>query len=198
MESKITFKIDWAHDPEKKSGIYVREIFCGDAEDIAVPLYMAILKAMLQVEDILNGEEPEVHVPHPGLPITSPGESLEEMGATSEDIIEKYIEGQPSVSPHSPKTVVITNKMRKAYTEEEKNEIAQLYQDGLQVNEIARRFGRKPESIYKLVSSMGVKRNQESKAGKKEKPAPQKESVLKKPWYLSSQKPNNNKKTVHE
>ena len=65
--------------------------------------------------------------------------------------------------------------MRKAYTEEEKNEIAQLYQDGLQVNEIARRFGEK-----------------------KEKPAPQKESVLKKPWYLSSQKPNNSKKTVHE
>lgn len=105
--------------------------------------------------------------------------------------------GQPSTPP-TPKTVVTTNKMRKAYTEEEKNEIAQLYQDGLQVNEIARRFGRKPESIYKLVSSMGVKRNQESKAEKKEKPATKKESVLKKPWYLQSQKPNNSKKTVHE
>lgn len=106
--------------------------------------------------------------------------------------------GRGESTPPTPKTVVTTNKMRKAYTEEEKNEIAQLYQDGLQVNEIARRFGRKPESIYKLVSSMGVKRNQESKAEKKEKPAPQKESVLKKPWYLSSQKPNNSKKTVHE
>ena len=99
MESKITFKIDWTHDPEKKSGISVREIFCGDAEDIAVPLYMAILKAMLQVEDILNGEEPKVHVPHPGLPITSPGESLEEMGASSKDVIKQFIEGQPSVPP---------------------------------------------------------------------------------------------------
>ena len=171
MESKITFKIAWDIDPEEKSGYCLRRIKCGDAEDIPVPLYMAILKAMLQVEDILNGEDqqPGVLVPHPGLPITSPGESLEEMGATSEDIIKKYIEGQPSVSPpQSPKTVVTTNKMRKAYTEEEKNEIARLYQDGLQVNEIARRFGRKPESIYKLVSSMGVKRNQKREYEKPE------------------------------
>jgi transposase-like protein len=83
--------------------------------------------------------------------------------------------------------------MRKAYTEEEKNEIAQLYQDGLQVNEIARRFGRKPESIYKLVSSMGVKRgddvlNPETPAAESEQPKEKKESVLKKPWYLQSQR----------
>lgn len=101
MESKITFKIAWDIDPEEKSGYCLRRIKCGDAEDIPVPLYMAILKAMLQVEDILNGEDqqPGVLVPHPGLPITSLGESLEEMGATSEDIIKKYIEDQPSVSP---------------------------------------------------------------------------------------------------
>ena len=99
MASKVTFKVHWDNDPEKKSGLVVHQISCGDAEDIPVPLYMAILKAMLQVEDILNGEEPDVHVSHTGLPITSIGESLEEMGATSEDIIKKYIEGQPSVSP---------------------------------------------------------------------------------------------------
>lgn len=97
--SKVTFKISWDSDPAEKSGLVVHQISCGDAEDIPVPLYMAILKALMKVEDILNGEEPEVHVPRPGIPITSPGESLEAMGATSENIIEKYIEGQPSVSP---------------------------------------------------------------------------------------------------
>ena len=210
MESKITFKIAWDIDPEEKSGYCLRRIKCGDAEDIPVPLYMAILKAMLQVEDILNGEDqqPGVLVPHPGLPITSPGESLEEMGATSEDIIKKYIEDQPSVSPpHSPKTVVTTNKMRKAYTEEEKNEIAQLYQDGLHVNEIARRIGRKPESIYKLVSAMGVKRNQKREYEKPEviaasdasdQPKAKRECTLKKPWYLQPQTPNNRTKAKHE
>lgn len=94
MRSEITFKVDWDHDPEKKSGFYVRNIFCGDAEEIPVPLYMAILKAMLQVEDLLNGVDQltEPHVLHSNLPITSPGESLEEMGALREDVIDLGIE----------------------------------------------------------------------------------------------------------
>lgn len=57
MESKVTFKIVWDIDPEKTSGHILRKIKCGDAEDIPLPLYMAVLKAMLQVEEILNGEE---------------------------------------------------------------------------------------------------------------------------------------------
>ncbi len=97
--------------------------------------------------------------------------------------------------------------MRKAYTEEEKNEIAHLYQDGLLVNEIARRFGRKPESIYKLVSAMGVKRNQKREYEKPEVIAAsdasdqhkaKRECTLKKPWYLQPQTPNNRTKAKHE
>lgn len=98
MVSKVTFKIVWDIDPEKISGHVLHKIKCGDAEDIPLPLYMAVLKAMLQVEDILNGEEPQAHVPHSNLPITSPGESLEELGATSKDVIEdtiKRVIGEP-------------------------------------------------------------------------------------------------------
>ncbi len=58
--------------------------------------------------------------------------------------------------------------MRKAYTEEEKNEIAQLYQDGRPVAEIARKFGRPPGTIYKIVSDMGVKRSQKREYEKPE------------------------------
>lgn len=89
MEARVTFKINYYQDDEKKSGICLGEILCGDVEGdgLPIPVYMAVLKAMLQVEDILNGEEPEVHVPHPGLPITSPGESLKEMGALREEVI---------------------------------------------------------------------------------------------------------------
>lgn len=210
MESKVTFKIVWDIDPEKTSGHILRKIKCGDAEDIPLPLYMAVLKAMLQVEDLLNGEDKltEPRVLNSNLPITYPGESLEEMSATSKDVIKQFIECQPSVYlPHTPKTVVTTNKMRKAYTEEEKNEIAHLYQDGLQVNEIARRFGRKPESIYKLVSAMGVKRNQKREYEKPEviaasdasdQPKAKRECTLKKPWYQQPQAPNNRTKAKHE
>lgn len=101
MEARVTFKINYYQDDEKKSGVCLGEILCGDVEGdgLPIPVYMAVLKAMLQVEDILNGEEPKVHVPHPSLPITSPGESLKEMGATSKDVIKPFFEGQPSVSP---------------------------------------------------------------------------------------------------
>lgn len=104
MEATVTFKVNYYQDDEKKSGICLGEILCGDVEGdgLPIPVYMAILKAMLQVEGILNWEEPEVHVPHPGLPITSPGEYLKEMGATSKDVIKQFIEGQPSVSPPPP------------------------------------------------------------------------------------------------
>ena len=188
MESKVTFKVSWDNDPEKKSGLCVRQISCGDAEDIPVPVYMAILKALMEAEYILNGDE-------------SPKEEAEPVR------IRGPVEPSDLPPPPTPKTVVTTDKMRKAYTEEEKNEIAQLYQDGLQVNEIARRFGRKPESIYTLVSSMGVKRNQKREYEKPEviaasdasdQPKAKRECTLKKPWYLQPQTPNNRTKAKHE
>ena len=103
MEARVTFKINYYQDDEKKSGICLGEILCGDVEGdgLPIPVYMAVLKAMLQVEDLLNEEDQltEPHVLHSNLPITSPGESLKEMGATSKDVIKQFIEGQPSVSP---------------------------------------------------------------------------------------------------
>lgn len=176
MKADVTFHVEYDENEN-----HLR-ISCGnvDGDGLPMPLYMMMLTSLVELQYKINSEKP-TNIDQP---------------LSVEERIRKWEE--ENLPPPTPKTVVTTNKMRKAYTEEEKNEIAQLYQDGLQVNEIARRFGRKPESIYKLVSSMGVKRNQESKAEKKEKPAPQKESVLKKPWYLQSQKPNNSKKTVHE
>lgn len=78
--------------------------------------------------------------------------------------------------------------MRKPFTEEEKNEIAELYRDGRPVNEIARKFGRPPGTIYKIVSSMGVNRRSKPKAAASKPPSdqPKKESALKKPWYLKT------------
>lgn len=195
MEARVTFKINYYQDDEKKSGFCLEEILCGDVEGdgLPVPVYMAILKAMLQVEDILNGVEPEMHVPHPGLPITSPGKSLKEMGATSKDVIKQFIEGQPSVSPpHSPKTVVTTNKMRQAYTEEEKIEIAIMYASGMPVATIAEKFGRNANSINILVHRMGVKRGDniedtDTPADESDRPKVKKGSALVKPWYLKPQ-----------
>ena len=233
MKADITFHVEFAESTKFK-------ITCGsvDGDGIPVPLYMGLLSALVEFQDRINGDDkPYVYRPVLGRqgskpvtdndsPITSPGESLKEMGALREDVIENTIKVEcdtpakfrriipdippppvPFYPPHSPKTVVTTNKMRKAYTEEEKNEIAQLYQDGLQVNEIARRFGRKPESIYKLVSAMGVKRNQKREYEKPEviaasdasdQPKAKRECTLKKPWYLQRQTPNNRDKAKHE
>lgn len=228
MRSKITFKADWDHDPEKKSGIYVREIFCGEAEDIPVPLYMGILKAMLQVENLLNGEDQltEPRVLHSNLPITSPGESLEEMGALREDVIEDTIKkgiGEPVKkkrliktgtppppdlpSPPTPKTVVTNDNKHKRYTVEEKTEIAMMYASGISLQAIAEKFNRSTASIQKLISNMGVHRGDDllvpeqgdTTDSKSDRPTNEsKGSVLQKPWYLQSQKPNNREKAKQE
>lgn len=94
MASSVTFSFSWDYDPDKKSGLTVKGVFCGNAEEIPVPLYMAILKAVLQVEDLLNGEDQltEPRVLHPGVTKTSPGESMEEMGALREEIIDLGLE----------------------------------------------------------------------------------------------------------
>lgn len=52
--NNVTFKISYSVDSAKKSGFSVN-VYCGNSEDLPIPIYMAILKAMLQVDDILNG-----------------------------------------------------------------------------------------------------------------------------------------------
>ncbi len=80
MGSKLTFKVSWDNDPEKKSGFVVNQISCGDAEDIPVPVYMAILKALMKAANILNGETaPAVESTAPQ-PNVSDIEALEKMG----------------------------------------------------------------------------------------------------------------------
>lgn len=112
MESKITFKVDWGYDPDKKSGLTIKGDFCVSSEEIPVPLYMAILKAMLQVEDLLNGEgqRTEAHVPHPGETKTSPGESMEEKGALREEIIDLGLEMEDG-TPAGLKRIIKTGPM---------------------------------------------------------------------------------------
>ena len=184
MKADVTFHVEYDENEN-----HLR-ISCGnvDGDGLPMPLYMMMLTSLIELQYKINSEKP-----------TNIDDHL-----SVEERIRKWDEEN---LPPTPKTVVTTNKMRKAYTEEEKNEIAQLYQDGLQVNEIARRFGRKPESIYKLVSSMGVKRRQLQKYEKPEviaasdasdQPKAKRECTLKKPWYLQRQTPNNRDKAKHE
>lgn len=68
-----------------------------------------------------------------------------------------------------------------------------MYADGQSIKTIAEKFGRTDTSIRLLVSKMGVKRgddvlNPETPAAESEQPKEKKESVLKKPWYLQSQR----------
>lgn len=213
MASSVTFSFSWDYDPDKKSGLTVKGVFCGNAEEIPVPLYMAILKAMLRVEDLLNGEDQltEPHVLHSNLPITSPGESLKEMGALREDVIEDTIKkgiGEPVKKkrliksgptpppdlppPPTPKTVVTNDNKHKPYTVEEKTEIAMMYASGMPVATIAEKFGRNANAINILVSKMGVKRGDniedtDTPADESDRPKVKKGSALVKPWYLKPQ-----------
>ena len=62
MKAEVTFRILWS---EEESGHNVK-IFCGNVEGdgLTVPVYMAILKALQQVEDKINGKaEPPVETP---------------------------------------------------------------------------------------------------------------------------------------
>ena len=107
MKAEVTFRILWS---EEESGHNVK-IFCGNVEGdgLTVPVYMAILKALQQVEDKINGKDQqrEELVHNPGIQLTHSGESLEEMGALRKDI-EKYIDDQPPVStpPHAENSSV--------------------------------------------------------------------------------------------
>lgn len=89
MKADVTFHVEYDENEN-----HLR-ISCGnvDGDGLPVPVYMAILKAMLRVEDLLNGEDQltEPRLLHSNFPITSPGESLEEMGALREDVIEDTI-----------------------------------------------------------------------------------------------------------
>lgn len=81
------------------------------------------------------------------------------------------------------------------------------YANGEPIASIAKEFDRAPTSIQKLLSNMGVHRGDDllvpeqgdttdSKSGRPTTES--KGSVLKKPWYLQSQKPNNREKAKHE
>ena len=192
MESKITFKVDWAHDPEKKSGIYVREVFCGDAEDIPVPLHMAVLKAMLQVEEILNGEEVK-----PDL-IPALDEETKQIGHKIEEALQRDLKPGdkpvrlrrvPTTEP-PPKNSSSSDKRYKRFTVEEKTEIAMKYANGEPIASIAKEFDRTPASIQKLISTMGVKRGDDvlnpspDDDVKAKGSGKTRQSKLDKPWYL--------------
>lgn len=94
----------------------------------------------------------------------------------------------------------MSDKKIKRYTVEEKTEIAMMYANGVPVAAIAEKFGRKPNAILVLVNKMGVKRgdNPIDQQADASKPASKPGSVLKKPWYLQSQKVNNKDKVKHE
>lgn len=94
----------------------------------------------------------------------------------------------------------MSDKKIKRYTVEEKTEIAMMYANGVSVATIAEKFGRKPNAILVLVNKMGVKRgdNPIDQQADASKPASKPGSVLKKPWYLQSQKVNNKDKVKHE
>ena len=85
-----------------------------------------------------------------------------------------------------------TEVKRKRYTVEEKTEIAVMYASGISLEQIAQKFDRAPASIQKLVSSMGVHRGDDVlgqeqgdvPADESVRPDEDKQSVLKKPWYL--------------
>ena len=192
MKADITFHVEFAESTKFK-------ITCGsvDGDGIPVPLYMGLLSALVEFQDRINGDDkPYVYRPVLGRQGSKP--------VTDNDVPKyTFIDHGLSTPPTTPKTVVST-KMRKAYTEDEKTEIAQLYRDGRPVNEIASKFGRKPDSIYKLLSSMGVKRRKYEKpeviAGSdaSDPPKAKRECTLKKPWYLQRQTPKNRDKANHE
>lgn len=90
---------------------------------------------------------------------------------------------------------------------EEKTEIAMMYASGISLQAIAEKFYRSSASIQKLISNMGVHRGDDllvpeqgdTTDSKSDRPTTEsKGSVLKKPWYLQSQKPNNREKAKHE
>lgn len=193
MASKVTFKVSWDNDPEKKSGLVVHQISCGDAEDIPAPLYMAILKAMLQVEEILNGKaEPPIESPDPQ-PTASKIEELKKLREAWSQMGKDLLRDEQAENPTPPTPKTVVSKKPKRFTVEEKTEIAMMYADGQSIKSIAEKFGRTDTSIRLLVSKMGVKRgddvlNPETPAAKSKQPKEKKESVLKKPWYLQSQR----------
>ena len=131
-----------------------------EGDGLPLRIYIGMLQALCQMQKQYNDRQLEITLTPPSeVSIASAPDE-----PTSPPRIEvPTVSKKETVTPPTPKTVVTTNKMRKAYTEDEKTEIAQLYRDGRPVNEIASKFGRKPDSIYKLLSAMGVKRRKYEK-----------------------------------
>lgn len=169
MKADVTFHVEY---DESKN--YLR-ISCGnvDGDGLPMPLYMMMLTSLVELQYKINGEK-STNIDQPL--------SVEERIRKRDEV---------NLPPPTPKTVV--SKKPKRFTVEEKTEIAMMYADGQSIKSIAEKFGRTEHSIRLLVSKMGVKRgddvlNPETPAAESKQPKEKKESVLKKPWYLQSQR----------
>ncbi len=199
MKTDITIHVDMLSIPGQDIQIYPGNV---EGADLPLPIYIAILSALKDAQERINTTEQVFFVEQAPQEVQT-DDRINDLWEHRDELpnpIRRALEESPVLPPQSPKTVVST-KMRKAYTEDEKTEIAELYRDGRPVNEIASKFGRKPDSIYKLLSSMGVKRRKYEKpeviAGSdaSDPPKAKRECTLKKPWYLQRQTPNNRDKT---
>ena len=146
-------------------------IYPGSVEGVGIPLkiYCDILKALDDIQRMYN-EPQKITQDNQAAPV-----------AETPDVVPP-----PPVAENSS-----VQKMKKGYTEEEKRQIAELYNAGRPVSEIALQFGRNTGAIYKLVNAMGERRapvrnkRAQADASSPASGAPGKrKSALVKPWYL--------------
>lgn len=157
-----------------------------EGDGLPLNVYIGMLQALCRMQKQYNDRQLEITLTPPSeisiaSEIPDPQPRIEVPAVPKDD----------TSTPPTPKTVV-SNKPKR-FTVEEKTEIAMMYADGQNIKSIAEKFGRTDTSIRLLVSKMGVKRgddvlNPESPAAESEQPKEKKESVLKKPWYLQSQR----------
>ena len=100
MESRVTFKIQWSEENKDRNV----KILCGNVEGagLPVPTYLAILKAISQVEAELNTKpQPEPLVPEEG--VESAGREIEEAIKREGDLPVKLKRLVPDAPPPTPK-----------------------------------------------------------------------------------------------
>lgn len=157
-----------------------------EGDGLPLNVYIGLLQALCRMQKQYNDRQMEITLTPPSeISIAS------EIPAPQPRIEVPAVSKEETSPPPTPKTVV--SKKPKRFSVEEKTEIAMMYADGQSIKTIAEKFGRTDTSIRLLVSKMGVKRgddvlNPETPAAESEQPKEKKESVLKKPWYLQSQR----------
>ena len=185
MKADVTFHVEYDENEN-----HLR-ISCGnvDGDGLPMPLYMMMLTSLVELQYKINSEK-STNIDQP---------------LSVEERIRKWEE--ENLPPPTPKTVVTNDNKHKRYTVEEKTEIAMMYASGISLQAIAEKFNRSTASIQKLISNMGVHRGDDllvpeqgdTTDSKSDRPTTEsKGSMLKKPWYLQSQKPNNREKAKHE